>query len=80
MVEERIKRKDLWQGMENIIPSDWCRAGQRLGLVVSITGGKGSHAVIRDPKYSDISDIRGLITTIKKDLYKQMNRIISSNF
>lgn len=76
MAEERITRKDLWQGMGNITPSDWCRAGRRLGLTVSTSQGKGSHAVIRNPQYPDPSDFRGHITNIQRHLYKEMNRTI----
>lgn len=76
MVEERIKRKDLWQRMENITPSDWCRAGSRLNLIVDTSSGKGSHAVIRDPRYVDSPDIRGHFATIPRHLYKELNRVI----
>jgi len=76
MAEARIIRKDLWQGMGNITSSDWCHAGQRLGLMVSVSSGKGSHAVIRDSRYPDIADIRGHITTIPRHLYKEINRTI----
>ena len=76
MAEERIIRKNLWQSMEKITSADWCKAGQRLGLDVSTSYGRGSHAVIRNPQYPDPSDSRGLITTIPRHLYKDMNRRI----
>ena len=75
MAEERITRKDLWQGMGNITSSDWCRAGRRLGLVVSTSYGKGSHAVVWDPK-CPLTDFRGRVTVIQRRLHKQGNQTI----
>ena len=76
MAEERITRKDLWQSMGNITPADWCNAGRRLGLSVSTSYGKGSHAVIRNPQYPDPSDMRGHITTVQHGLHKDMSHKI----
>jgi len=76
MAEKGITRKELWQGMGNITPSDWYNAGRRLGLTVSTSYGKGSHAVIRDPYYPDPADFRGHITNIQRHLYKKMNQTI----
>lgn len=76
MAEDRITRKDLWQEMGDITSSDWCRVGRRLNLIVDTSAGKGSHAVIRDPRYPNSPDIRGHFTTIPRHLYKEMNRII----
>jgi len=62
--------------MGNITPSDWYHAGRRLNLIIDTSSGKGSHAVIRGPRYPDSLNIRGHFTTIPRHLYKEMNRII----
>lgn len=76
MPEDKIQRRALWQSLNNTRPEDWESAGKRLKLVVSKEGGKGSHCVIRDPAYPDPSDYRGLITTIPRNLYKELNQAI----
>lgn len=76
MSEDRIRNKDLWQGLGKIKQKDWIKAGRRLGLNVSTKEGKGSHAVIRDPKCQDPSDLRSLIATVQNDLGKQHNQTI----
>lgn len=76
MPEISIQRRDLWEGLGNIKQKDWEKAGIRLGLNVSVKGGKGSHIVIRDSKYPDPVDIRGLIATVQKKLAKQHNQTI----
>ena len=70
MSEDKINRKDLWERLGNIKQADWIKAGEKLGLTVSIKGGKGSHIVIRDPKSPDPDDIGDLIATVQKDLAK----------
>ena len=80
MPENKIKHKELWQRMGNIKQRDWIKAGGRLGLHVSIKGGRGSHIVIKDPKCSNPVGIRGLITTVQKDLRKQHNQTIFKQF
>ena len=80
MAEERIKRKNLYLGLGKVTQSDWCKCAERLGLIASVSGGRGSHAVIRDPKYPEPSDYRGLIATIQKDLQKQYNQTIFKHF
>ena len=76
MAEERIERKDLWQGLENIRQNDWGKVARKLGLDFNTSWGRGSHAVIRNPQFPDPSDIRGFITTIQKSLGKQHNQRI----
>ena len=76
MAEEKIARKDLWKGLDGIKQKDWLVAGKRLGVEASKKGGNGSHAVLRDPRYPDPSDTRGLISTIQKKLFKQANQAI----
>lgn len=62
--------------MGNITSSDWRRCCDKLGLSVSISGGKGSHTIVRHPSYPDPSDTTGHITTIKDKLHKEANRTI----
>ena len=76
MAEERIERKDLWQSLGKIRQSDWGRAARKLRLNFNSSWGKGSHSVIRDPRFPDPSDTRGFITTIQKSLGKQHNQRI----
>ncbi len=73
MVERRVKRKDLWEKLDKIKQDDWINAGISLGLIV-YQGAKGTHWIIRDPKYPDKSDTRGLIATVPKKLFKQSNQ------
>lgn len=75
MPEDKIQHRDLWQRLNNIRPKDWENTGRRLKLAVSKEGGKGSHCVIRDPAYPD-QDYKGLITTIPRNLYKELNQAI----
>ncbi|MFH1192886.1 MAG: hypothetical protein V1656_01035 [Candidatus Jorgensenbacteria bacterium] len=79
MADELILRRDLVRCLNNIKPSDWERATNCLGLVWSNKYGKGSHGVMRDPKYPDPSDTRGRVTTIQKNLYKEANISIFKN-
>jgi len=76
MAENRITHKDLWKSLDGVTQKNWESAADRLGLSFSYCYGKGSHAVIRDPQYPDPADIRGLIVTVQKNLYKQANRSI----
>lgn len=75
-----INHKDLWQGLGNITQSDWAKAGIRLGLNVSTKGGKGSHIVIRNHKYSNPSNIESLIATVQRNLGKIHNQTIFKHF
>ena len=76
MPEARIKRKKLWQSLDQIKRQvEWIRAAERLGLLVNGSGGKGSHWAIRMGKYS-IDDVRGLVATVPTTLYKQLNQKI----
>jgi len=70
-----IKRRDLWESLNKINQKDWIYAVDRLGLMADVSGGKGSHMVIRNSKYP-VSDQRGRIATIQRDLGKQHNQTI----
>ena len=54
-------------------------ANQGYNLYYSTTGGRGPHGVVRDCDYSP-DNIRSLITTVQKDLYKQRNQQIFKQF
>jgi len=76
----RIKNKTLWRSIGKLKQKDWIKASKRLGLNVSTTGGRGSHCVIRDPKFKNPNDTRSLIATIQKNLFKQANETIFKQF
>lgn len=81
MAEERIRRKDLWKGLNNIGQSDWIRAAEKLGLHAVTSPSGTSHTVtIRDPKSSHSNSAEGLIATIQTHLYKQANQKIFKRF
>ena len=75
MANERIQRRELWKRLNNIKQNEWLKAGKRLDLIASSSSGKGSHGTLRDPKYSP-DDIKSLVITIPKNLYKEMNHVI----
>ncbi len=79
MAEDRVKRKGLWQKLDQVKQRDWLKAGKNLGLFVSSTQGKGSHGVIRDSKFS-VDNPKGLVTTVQRRLYKEANQGIFKNF
>lgn len=77
MAEDRIKRKNLWAGMNNVDQADWIRAAHKLGLrVVHATSGTSHTITLRDPRNVDDDDIRTLISTVQTNLYKQANQAI----
>ncbi len=79
MNEELITRRDLAASFNNLDKQDWQRAAERLGLIWSEKYGKGSHAVIRNPKYPDPADTKGLMATVSKKLFKSANQNIFKN-
>lgn len=75
MSEDRIKRKDLWNRLNNIKkPQEWLKASERLGLRTTRSSSGTSHCAIRDPKNSNDDDPKSLIATVQKNLYKQANQ------
>jgi hypothetical protein len=77
MSEDRIKRKNLWIGMNNIKQSDWIKAGYALGLRVVKSPSGTSHTItFRDPKNPDDNSLKSLITTVQVNLFKQANQAI----
>ena len=81
MANEDIRRKDLYNGLNNVKQSDWIKAAGILGLsaVKSISGGSHTYN-IRDPKNPNPQDIQGLISTVQIHLYKQANQKILKRF
>jgi len=75
-VKISVSRKELWQGIGKVKQKDWKKAAMRLNLNVSVSGGKGSHIVIRDPNCQNQNDIDSLIATVQKNLAKQLNQTI----
>lgn len=75
MSEGRVKRKNLWQGMNDVTQRDWIMAAEKLNLrVVYSTSGTSHFVTVRDPKNPNNDDIGSLITTITPNCYKQANR------
>ena len=74
MAREEIKRKELWKGLNNISQADWIKVAERLNLsVVRSNKGTSHYLNIRDPLNLDIDDVRGVITTLTPNSYKQVN-------
>jgi transcriptional regulator CtsR len=69
-----VKRKDLWQRLGNVQRAEvLIKAANQLGLTV--TSNHGSHFTIRDPRY-ELDDVRGVINTVYKGVYKQLSHAI----
>ena len=74
MAREEIKRKELWKGLNNISQADWVRVAEKLGLSIARSNSGTSHYLnIRDPLNLNIDDVRGVITTLTPNCYKQAN-------
>ncbi len=81
MANEDIKRKALFSGLNNIKQSDWIKAAEVLGLsAVKSTSGSSHTYNIRDPQNPNREDVRGLISTVQINLYKQANQKIFKRF
>lgn len=77
VAKSRIKRKDLWMGLNNINQSDWIKAAKKLGLRVVYSKSGTSHTVtLRDPNNLIDDNLNSLITTLQVNLYKEANRSI----
>lgn len=76
MVENRINRKDLWQGLDCIKKKIvWIEAAKKLGLNVTQPKGGSSHHSIRLPGYENW-DIKGLIVTVYDPMRKDISEIV----
>lgn len=76
MVEDRIKRKDLWQRLSNIKKKEvWMRAASALGLHVTQPKGGSSHYAIRFPGYENW-DSKGLISVVYDPVRKDVSEAI----
>jgi len=74
MAREEIKRKDLWKGLNNVTQKDWIKVAEKLSLsIVKSNSGTSHYLNIRDPLNPDADDIRGLITTLTPNCFKQAN-------
>jgi len=73
MSDEIIKNQELKKRLNNISLKDWIRFCKGEKLIIT-EGTRGSHyTTIRDPKYPDKQDIRGVITTITPNCFKESN-------
>ncbi|MDO8579784.1 MAG: hypothetical protein Q7R72_02870, partial [bacterium] len=64
----------------NIGQKDWIKVAEKKNLLV-VRGTHGSHYInIRDPKLPDPKDVKGLITTITPNCFKQANEEIFKKF
>ncbi len=75
MAEERIKRKDLWQKLQNLSAKDWLKASERLNLIVTTPTKGSSHVAIRLPGYEN-TDVRGLVCTLYSGMRKDVHQIV----
>ena len=79
MADKLILRRELVHNFSNIRRQDWKKVAEKLELIWDEEHGKGSHAVIRDPKYPKPYDTRGLLATVQKNIYKEVNKSIFKN-
>ncbi|GEM_PF-1037458 len=77
--ESPIKRKELWNSLGNVKKNDWLKAGEELGLVLTIPTGGTSHVAIRKQSFS-VEDIRGLVATVYEGMSKQVNGKVFREF
>ncbi len=80
MAQTGIKNQELKRRLNNIGQKDWIKIAEKKNLLV-MRGTPGSHYInIRDPELPDPKDIRGLITTITPNCFKQANEEIFKKF
>ncbi len=71
-----IQNKELWRQLNNVTQADWIKAAPQLGISVVKSNKGTSHFInLRDPE-SDPDDIRGLVTTLTPNSYRQVNEKI----
>lgn len=73
-----IERKDLFdKGLRNITQSDWIRVAGKLNISVLKSQSGTSHYIsLRDSDVVETESLKGFITTVLPNLYKQANRSI----
>lgn len=72
-----IKNKELWRGLSNIAQSDWIAAAPQLGIAVVKSNKGTSHFInLRDPSNTNLDDVRGVISTLTPNSYRQVNEKI----
>jgi|SRR3989344_5858577 len=77
MANPIIQYKELWKGLNNVKQSDWIKAAEKLNLTVVKSNSGTSHThKIRDPKNTNLDDVRGVIAVLQVNLYKQANQQI----
>lgn len=75
-----IKNRKLVPRLSNITQKDWVKLAEREGFLV-VYGNSGSHYIsVRDPQFPDTQDIRGLITVLTPNCFKQANIQIFKKF
>lgn len=80
MADEVIEDQELKKRLNNIRLKDWIKFAKKKELIVS-EGARGSHyTTIRDPNYPDTKDIRGVITTITPNCFKESNLKVFKRF
>jgi len=61
MPELRIKRKENWRRLNNVAQDDWIKVAKHLGLSIVKSNRGTSHFLnIRDPKNTNLNDVRGV--------------------
>ena len=73
-----IERKDLFdKGLRNITQSDWIKVAGKLNISVLKSQSGTSHYIsLRDSDVIETDSLKGFITTVLPNLYKQANRSI----
>jgi hypothetical protein len=71
------RRQELWDQLNNLKQRDWIKAAETLGIAVHYSSSGTSHYLsLRDPSNPNPNDIRGLVSTVMPNLYKQANQKI----
>ena len=74
MADEAIKNQELKKRLNNIRLKDWMKFAEGRGLVVT-SGTRGFHyTTVRDPNVPGTKDIRGVITTITPNCFRESNQ------
>lgn len=72
-----IEYKILWRRLNNVSQSDWIQAAPSLGIAVVKSNKGTSHFInLRDPDVPDLDDVRGLVSTLTPNSYRQVNEKI----
>lgn len=82
MHEVPIQRKGLWDSLGNVCFSDWKKAAEKLGYILTTPSTGTSHIAIRKPSNPTDYTTKSLVTTIYEGMSKsrQINAKVFREF